>query len=345
MPNITYLVGAGASAEIIPCVADFTEKLSSSIDYYRAEKNNVLDFLNKNPDKSFPKNIEKEYDDFFNSLESILSEAKKYSTIDTYAKYLYITNRYESIGLLSLLLSIGLLFFQKEGVDKRYDDFWSSVLEDTPIPPANMKILSWNYDLQFEQSYLKFSKQKSISNCQAFLRVFPSNSKSYLADYKDDNQFALVKLNGGIVKYDSQAGRFQTLIDDCFEFYIGIKNIITQYFNWLPESNNGKRAIHIGYAWDTIRRDPKNTSVIIGKEMAKSSDTLIIIGYSFPFFNRKVDREIIGSMSNLRNIYVQDLYPERIISRLKSIIPEKMNFSISISPLKDTKQFFIPYEF
>jgi hypothetical protein len=39
----------------------------------------------------------------------------------------------------------------------------------------------------------------------------------------------------------------------------------------------------------------------------QDTEQVVVIGYSFPFFNRQTDREIFGSMANLTKIYVQDM--------------------------------------
>ena len=67
-----------------------------------------------------------------------------------------------------------------------------------------------------------------------------------------------------------------------------------------------------------------------------------MIGYSFPFFNRKTDREIIGSMANLKKIYVQDMNADEVEQSLLAVLPEGKN--IKIEKIYKCSQFCLPKE-
>jgi hypothetical protein len=43
---------------------------------------------------------------------------------------------------------------------------------------------------------------------------------------------------------------------------------------------------------------------------------LVVIGYSFPVFNREIDNRLIGKMAKLTKVYIQDANPERIKSTM-----------------------------
>jgi len=69
---------------------------------------------------------------------------------------------------------------------------------------------------------------------------------------------------------------------------------------------------------------------------------LIVIGYSFPFFNREIDRKIIGNMEELEKVYFQAPDAETIKERFQAIrddIDEKL-----LVTKKDIGQFLIPNE-
>src|SRR5262249_16596037 len=150
-------------------------------------------------------------DSLVDVIKNARVECEKHSTIDVYAKYLYLTRKFRELGHVNILIAIGILYFQKnEKVDLRYDNFWASLLEDV-IPPDNIKIISWNYDTQVEIAFQKFSDRKDIIESQAFLNLFPSNSYSSKDDYRRSTGFAMVKLNGGLVKYDSDRNRFSCI--------------------------------------------------------------------------------------------------------------------------------------
>lgn len=343
MTNITYLVGAGASANQIPCVKNFSQQLPDAISYFRKHKDVILKYAEER--NHHPRMMEfyrKDYDNLLSEVEFIAEQAKEYSTIDTYAKYLYLTDQYRYVGLLSLLLGISLIYFQRNGSDYRYDNFWASIL-DFDVP-ENVKIISWNYDNQLENSFLKFSKLKDIVEAQARLKVFPSASFSIDSDYRN-NSFSIIKLNGTIAKYNGQTLRYECLASNCNESgtHESFLRLLIEYTSSIT-SHSAKRIISVGYAWDQIGSHDA-TSTHLAKKVACDTEILIVLGYSFPFFNRKIDREILNSFSKLRKIYIQDLYPNNILSRLKSIVPQINNQSLEIALIDDVAQFFIPYEY
>ena len=73
--------------------------------------------------------------------------------------------------------------------------------------------------------------------------------------------------------------------------------------------------------------------------MAKTN-VLVIIGYTFPFFNREIDRRILSCLPPQAFVYIQDKYPNRIkqnFGAVKGNIPEG-----HIKLREETNQFFLP---
>ncbi len=70
---------------------------------------------------------------------------------------------------------------------------------------------------------------------------------------------------------------------------------------------------------------------------------VIVIGYSFPFFNREVDKKIFDRLGDMENIYVQTPYDSfpGIKERIKTISPELPEPKL----VQDTSQFFIPFDY
>ena len=80
----------------------------------------------------------------------------------------------------------------------------------------------------------------------------------------------------------------------------------------------------------------------------KETTDLIIIGYSFPYFNQEIDefylKAILGSV-NLKNIVIQDpvFSKEEFIGRFDfGGILTDLESGISVSHITSTDQFFIP---
>jgi hypothetical protein len=82
------------------------------------------------------------------------------------------------------------------------------------------------------------------------------------------------------------------------------------------------------------------------KARVEDCEVLVIIGYSFPYVNRALDREIFASMQRLKTIYIQDKegvskeIKERVENIFEFIQYEKPNIVIK----QDISQFYIPNE-
>ena len=74
------------------------------------------------------------------------------------------------------------------------------------------------------------------------------------------------------------------------------------------------------------------------------AEIVVVIGYSFPFFNRQVDRLLFNNMDYLRKIYIQDPNSGRIKQSLLSVLPNYMIDNVAIESVTDTSQFFLPPE-
>ena len=85
------------------------------------------------------------------------------------------------------------------------------------------------------------------------------------------------------------------------------------------------------------------------EDCVKDAQIMVVIGYSFPFFNRPIDRLIFRKMDKLEKIYIQDLYPENVKQSLRSALTaeeltsRKMMSRIEFIPVNDN-QFFLPPE-
>jgi len=94
--------------------------------------------------------------------------------------------------------------------------------------------------------------------------------------------------------------------------------------------------------------------------VARETEILVVIGYSFPIFNREIDNRLFKAMDDkLVKVYIQDMYPQKIESTMKNafevfqkepvlrtgyvdqyIEPRKINFYLE----DNLNQFVIPFE-
>jgi hypothetical protein len=77
-------------------------------------------------------------------------------------------------------------------------------------------------------------------------------------------------------------------------------------------------------------------------EGTKFTNVLVVIGYSFPFFNREIDRKIIKAMSKIHKVYFQSKEPDALVERFQAIIPGIK--TEALKPITDVEQFLLPNE-
>ena len=96
----------------------------------------------------------------------------------------------------------------------------------------------------------------------------------------------------------------------------------------------------ISFAWE----DQGISPYVINEAISKTSDAtiLVVIGYSFPFFNRIVDRKIL-KMPQLRKIYFQA--PSEGMNSVAQSFKSIREYPLEgIEKITETEQFFLPPE-
>ena len=74
----------------------------------------------------------------------------------------------------------------------------------------------------------------------------------------------------------------------------------------------------------------------------KDTEQVVVIGYSFPFFNRETDRALFEMMPNLKKVYVQDINPDAVTQSLSAVLPAGNN--LKVISVRDCSQFYLPAE-
>jgi hypothetical protein len=304
-----YFLGAGASCNALPLVKDIPDRLKSFIerlDNYKSETDTT---------------------ELRNSLNALLEQVQRHATIDTYAKKLFIRNAREDLKKLKAVTSCFFVYEQSQKqADYRYDTFLASVvnfndLRGTVEIPDNIRVLSWNYDTQIEKAFYNF--------CDDHERV---------GKHITFNTKQVERLNGYCSTHPpgNLRSAYRAALGD--SPHEGLNAAVDLYSEYMREFNSVPADIN--FAWETEQEHRRKR---IMDSFLPDVTILIVIGYSFPFFNRQVDREILNSLKKVKRIYVQvpesahDSVRERMLA-LKSDLPE-MKF------LKDTSEFHIPFEY
>jgi hypothetical protein len=361
--NVTYLLGAGASSYCLPTYANFRQRFSEFTELFR---NN----------RAIYSNLGSQYkntcDILFSILNSLNEEFKFHNTPDTIAKKYFHKYGKDSIEL-KRLKEILILFFihqqtidkteftfknidgsNKDLIDKRYDAFIASLLK--PIPNRvelleKFKILTWNYDLQFEKAFLNYELY-GIETIQEKIQSIPRVNGNTDFSNLDNTKFSIVHLNG--IAYAKPLERIQfdkfSLFHendtDALKYLLDIyKSLHTTEIN---KPYIGGESL-LNFAWENQQSNyslSDNDLIKSAMKIARETEILVINGYSFPVFNNPVDTEILGQMLELKKVYVQSPQAKEIIKFLKDYYLRNSGHlrSESIIDLEYWHQFHIPTE-
>ncbi|MCX6558385.1 MAG: hypothetical protein NTW95_13300 [Candidatus Aminicenantes bacterium] len=350
--NITYLFGAGASAYAIPTIENIPEHLEEFYLY--------LDNIEDSPPgpnvspQHYEYRPEKPSSQLKKDIKWLIDNLKYATSIDTLAKRLFIKNSKDYFKIKALMI-IFFVFehFRNLGdkdndptlkykpqntairkIDPRYDNFFAFLIQKEIDDLPNIKILSWNYDMQFEMAFDEYSGLGNFIKNQIYLQIFPSHEVRGF----DKSHFGIVKLNGSLQIQRKDDNILPLLyLDKSLQMYSLVRNLINDYVSLIERDRPNP---YLFFSWEN--KDINIQTKKIAYEIASETDVLIVIGYSFPYFNRAWDREIFGGMRQLQKVYFQapsnDL--DNYFSRFKainSLIPYHEDIS-------DLGQFFIPPE-
>jgi len=335
MNKVTYLFGAGASCKALPIVNEIPERLRDIA--YSLDENTSDAYRGETYHKVYS-NLKRTNSDHYRKMIKLINwlyhEAYRHASIDTFAKKLWLKKEYKKLNELKMGLSIFFTIEQAvKDLDPRYDVFFASILDDIKTLPSNITILSWNYDVQFELAYSEFVGEQELSKLQYYLGV---NSNHLQSDSKQE--FSIFKLNGTTGLLHRGNNEYQTFINN-------LKDMVGEEF--IAEiTDNYYRAIQLDrynsplkFAWEAGGQE---NLIDRATEKIKDCVALVVIGYSFPVFNRGIDRQILGSMKNLKRIYLQDLNPNVLEQRVRALREDLTGVEIIQS--NEVEQFLIPYE-
>ena len=268
-------------------------------------------------------------------LEWLAVNASKHASIDTFAKKLYLTNKQDDYFRLKRALIVFLNYEQMVNQpEPRYDSFLASILQTNKDSfPEDVSIVSWNYDVQFEIAYREYYPNEGLGHLSYFLNVYDKTLEGKGGEpYKLAQGFQILKLNGSAC-INSEEYFFSASKDN-------VVDTLTSLYQTVSEKN-----CLLSFAWEK----PKQQYIQRISDCVKDAQVLVIIGYSFPFFNREIDRIIFREMRSLGKIYIQDPYAENVKQSLRSALTAeqlsmaKMMNRIELIPINEN-QFFLPPE-
>jgi len=344
MPQVLYILGAGASANVLPTINSITFEGGFVQKGLMAE---LIDFTTRLATWSH-----------YQHYLELCNEAAAFTTPDTFAKFLYATNRDDDYIKFKRIITS--YFFWKEHVepnktkclDSRVISFITTLSDNTGNFPKDVNIISWNYDSQFITA---------IDNARRTLKssVFVPNFKNF--PIVDDTTVDKVNLNfvhlNGIAgyTYDLDSNRKLDKLANAKEslwFFQKIQNysqgdIASRIKDVVDLFSTQTESLLISYAWESEFKSTRdyhfaNEKLEYARALARGTDILVVIGYSFPFFNRNIDKEIFKEMrTSLNKIYFQDPYLDGKFLYSQFSLDKS---SVAVKHIQNVNNYFVPYE-
>jgi hypothetical protein len=342
--NITYLLGAGASAGAIPPVNGMKQRMQ---DLAVKLNDYVPPAIHETGFRTFPNKLQFDINSIRQIIEDftwLLKEGEHHITFDTLAKRFYFQGDIVSLNRLKRAHIFYFTIIQICGlahpsitntlVDKRYDKFIATVGQNNNGVfrlRGNIKVLTWNYDLQFELSLKRYVNQK-VNEIKENFRIFPNHNSFELPNGNliNHNEFGILKLNGNAFFDNPSTTVGETFKTTLFDQFFDNKNKaeflgeLAYQYKWLHVNNNQLMTEAIRYfnfAWESNdefqdKYDGHQNNLNEAIKIADNTDILVIIGYSFPDFNREVDAKLFENMQNLTKVYIQDINPQKVKSTI-----------------------------
>jgi hypothetical protein len=342
---ITYLFGAGASAQTIPVTSQLKIRLNDLKVYLQSNfvtiNQGALSQLHHHL-----REHQAELEKFISDIDWLLKETEDYDTIDVYAKNLYDRGSH-TLNRLKMVLTFYFYFEQivtfpsiisseetekyKKKIDSRYDNLLSQIADGQSVDIVfgeKIKILTWNYDMQIDMAIKKYTK-KDIGSVKKDYHIYP-NMNSYNDNDKfkvDVDKFCTIKLNGNAyfdnlgyndsslshLLYDQTDNNLQTKIVKALLVYVSLFS--------RSDNHNSDNFNFFNFSWEKNGKYTGfNRTFEYVKEIANRTKILVISGYSFPTFNNLIDIQILNEMWPLE-IYIQDENPTKIENRIKELMP------------------------
>ena len=336
MSEVLYLIGAGASygqrgksktGDILPGYIErglpVVNQLEPAIEWY------CKSIQKTGPDGALID--DSEYPNLYKELKWLKEKCRTYPTIDTFAKKCTVTGDWRDLNRLKNALSSFFALIQShEKRDLRYDGFIASIIQDDGSLPKNISVLSWNYDYQMEYVLQDFSSLRTD-----ILHIWQNQGITCkgFGSFIDNSKFNCVKLNGTAMFSIIQGNK---LIDPSSYDPSRIEHWYSEHFmSW--KSN-------ISFAWE---KDDQFIERVI--PLVKDAKVLVVIGYSFPFVNRAVDKKLIQNMDALKTVYIQDTAASDVRQSFETLLTENQRKGLAqrllqVHPRTSVNQFIIPNE-
>lgn len=345
--KITYYLGAGASANAIPVVADMKSRMEDVVDFLQSFNTPISSNAKNLYFPEFIENNKKALNQMIDELSWLINEAQDHQSVDNLAKKFHVQDREDLLYKLKRSLIVYFSIIQGleipskvdaaksfSKIEKRMDNLVASLIERKNSKlelNKNVNIISWNYDIQPElvlNRYFEIGIHQVKKICQIYPNRSLINKKSFSEAEYDEDHFALVKLNGNALMdrhFENGNSDYENNLFKEISPYGFIRDLIKEFDESAKNKNLG--TLSLNFAWEEFECGKKRCTdfkviLEIARRIALRTNTLIIIGYSFPFFNSKIDKEILNQMTSVNSIIIQDENFEEVRDRLLNLVEE-----------------------
>lgn len=346
-PRVVYLLGAGASAQALPMVSQIPKALEDHYNWlweFAKEAKFRKEMIAGKPETERSKLL----GEYLNIITDLKTGSASHESIDTYAKKLYLRSKTSSADKQKLVeLKIGLALFmaylqtKHKTADKRYDGFLASLLSHTSggtltLPPEVL-VLNWNYDQQLALSHAAYQHEGSMWSGIEQLGMRPLEMLSVHSHYPCRS----IHLNG-MFAYRADFDEIHPLVDWSTNKDEDLLDAMMLFYANLKYSGRmGPGRLLLRFAWEGNEQTISAFKLL--DEVLANCEALVVIGYSFPFFNREIDREIVKRMPVLKHVYVQapQKHAEEIARTVKTM---NLPVGCEVEPYGNTDKFLLPPE-
>ncbi|MEO6313567.1 MAG: hypothetical protein ABIX01_11935 [Chitinophagaceae bacterium] len=336
--KIVYYLGAGASSRALPVSRSSPDYCYDPPAGQAGLANALMDLdLSKEMENPANNHLTERIDALKIKFVKLAKKAGEFGDVDTYAKYLNLLspNGDEFTSLKQTLSEYFTIKQKVQGVrDPRYLP-WLVGIMNTQIFPNNVKVLSWNYDYQIQLAANHFRdgvgedvtfSGAGFLHSPSLFTAFPNLDPTF----NNHDNLSLIQLNGiaGFGKdiHGAKESMFQSkygiTIADALDFF----------------SRDLSSELH--FAWEDTPYHKNLMKHVM--QMIADATILVVIGYSFPFYNRDVDKQIIEKLSHsINKIYYQDpfLDGQQLFSQFG------LDRRLPIEHIRNTSSFHIPFEY
>lgn len=309
--NVTYFTGAGASANALPVWSQQASAMLLGESLLYKDHKIVSEKIKSSCPNKNPFDLGSQ-DFLLWEMAWFGYKAFEFGSIDTYAKKLFLNRDFELLNRLKLAVSVNfsLLEFTKDAhgtypslIDQRYISLFAKILEATQNGDVFIRpeysFITWNYDLQLERAFSKFmpdekhkigelalnhlSKGPDLGNRASKKQVIHLNGYHGAYVTKDQPHFYIDR------EWNESAS---------FDAFFDKMSFVTKSQQQGDINFNSS----IRYAWE----NHESNNLEDARKIMEATRVLVIIGYSFPAFNRSIDKLLFEKMPNLKKIIVHD---------------------------------------